>query len=153
MKVLNSQIKISTRSQYDYLISLGFQPLIDWKHFDLDIHLRVGIQRELFGHSYFGRGSIKEANQRFYNWNWKYRPNYCQETTQPLYNYSSVHISHISGRGSHPEMASDPRNANILNKPSHDNWEDSKKRKGMRIYNYNLIIIEMLTEEYNILII
>ena len=151
MKVLNQQIRIDSKGHYDHLTSLGFQPLIDWKHFDIDIQLRVETQRLLFGKSYFGRGSIKESNQRFYDWCWKHSSKYCQETMRPLYEYSSVHISHINGRGAHPEMAIDPRNKNILNHVSHQKWEDERQRKGMRIYDYNLIVIEMLVEEYNML--
>ncbi len=148
MRVLNQRINIDTKDQYDFILSKGFQPLFDWKHFILDIHLRVEIQRYLFGKSYFGRGNIKEANQRFYEWNWKYKAHYCQETIQTLHNYHSVHISHINGRGAHPEMANDPRNVNILNYFSHQKWEDEKRRKGMRIYDYNIIIIKMLQEDY-----
>ena len=141
--------QITTREEYDICISRGFQPLIDWRHFSVDIQLRVDLQREIFGHSIFSRGDVTKGNDRFYHWVWKNKHQVCEETLSPLNNYSSVYISHILTRGAHPEIGHDPRNTNILCYISHNRWEDPEKRKGMNIYMLNCLIIRMLTEDYN----
>lgn len=140
---------MTTREEYDYCINRGGNPLIDIKNFKLDISLRVEIQRELFGHCIFGRCSnIVAANDRFYRWIWDNKPHQCEETLRPLNSYSAVYISHILARGSHPEMAHDPRNVNILCFLSHSRWENGDKYN-MRIYPKNKKMIELLLSEYN----
>lgn len=124
---------------------------MDIKHFEMDILLRVEIQRELFGHCVFGRGNIPAANDRFFRWVWDNKqtqtPKRCEETLTPLWNFSAVYCSHILTRGSHPEMAHDPRNINILSYKSHNRWENGL-RECMRIYPGNVRIIELLKKEY-----
>ena len=39
---------ITTREEYDYVVSRGYEPLTDAR-FPMDIHLREEIQREFFG--------------------------------------------------------------------------------------------------------
>lgn len=133
---------ISERWEYDYIVSRGFEPLLDTNHFRMDIRLRIAIQREKFG-----TGHTPEENERFYRWIWEHKPHYCEETMRPLSNYSATFVSHILTRGANPEMAHDPRNVNILCFEMHNKWENGD-RKGMRIYPANLLRIEELKKEY-----
>lgn len=138
---------ITERCEYDYCVAHGYEPLIDIKKFQMDIRLRVEIQRELFGHCVFGRGDVPVANQRFYRWVWEHKPHRCEETMRPLYNYSATFISHILARGAFPEMAHDARNVNILCWQMHEKWEHGDRER-MRIYAGNMRTIEMLKKEY-----
>lgn len=142
-------IEINSRIDYDLCISRGFEPLIDWRRFKMDIHLRVDIQRDIFGRVIFNRTlSVPKANLKFYHWNWEHRPHYCEESTAEIQVYSAMVISHILARGAHPDMAHDPRNVNILNGYYHPKWEDPDRRTGMKIYPANLIVIDLLNEDY-----
>lgn len=132
---------IDTRELYDYARKRGYEPLID-RRFAMEIHLRVSIQRELFG-----RGHTPEENERFYRWCWEHYPHICSETMRPLRQYSATYISHILTRGAHPEMAHDPRNVNILSFEMHNRWENGD-RQNMRIYQMNQLTIQMLRNEY-----
>lgn len=132
---------IDTRELYDYARKRGYEPLID-RRFAMEIHLRVSIQRELFG-----RGHTPEENERFYRWCWEHYPHLCSETMRPLRQYSATYISHILTRGAHPEMAHDPRNVNILCFEMHNRWENGD-RQNMRIYQMNKLTIQMLRNEY-----
>lgn len=136
---------ITERWEYDYAVSRGFEPLIDTRHFRLDIRLRIEIQREKFG-----TGHTPEENEKFYRWVWEHKPHYCEETMRPLPNYSATFVSHILTRGANPEMAHDPRNVNILCFEMHNKWENGD-RKGMRIYPANAMRIEELKRDYQIL--
>lgn len=135
-------VKIDTREEYDFCKAHGFEPLVD-RRFIMDIHLRVSIQRELFG-----SGHTPEENEKFYRWCWEHYPHWCMETMKPLYHYSAIYVSHIMTRGAHPEMAHDPRNVNILCFEMHNKWENGN-RKQMRIYRTNQLAIETLKAEYN----
>lgn len=140
---------ISTREEYEYCLTSGFNPLVDTKHFEMDIFLRVEIQRELFGLCVFGRGeNIQAANERFFRWVWDHKPHVCEETMKPLHQYSAVHVSHILTRGAFPEMAHDPRNTNILTLEAHNKWEHGDQKR-MRIYAKNIKMIELLKSEYS----
>ena len=132
---------IDTRELYDYARKRGYEPLID-RRFAMEIHLRVSIQRELFG-----RGHTPEENERFYRWCWEHYPHICSETMRPLRQYSATYISHILTRGAHPELAHDPRNVNILSFEMHNRWENGD-RQNMRIYQMNQLTIKMLINEY-----
>lgn len=138
---------ITDRDEYQYCIKRGFQPLLDIRNFRLEIGLRVEIQREIFGHCITGRGDIPAANERFFRWVWEHKPHQCEETMRPLANYSAVYCSHILTRGSHPEIAHDPRNINILSFESHNRWENGD-RQNMRIYPGNMRLIELMKTEY-----
>ncbi len=140
-------VRINNIIEYDYAVSRGFVPLMDLK-FILPIKLRVQIQNKIFGRVAIGKGNILKANQRFYEWVWHKKPKFCEETMRPLYQYSAVHISHILSRGAYPEMAHDPRNTNLFSFHAHQMWEDSTKRKQMRIYKENMNRVEMLINEY-----
>lgn len=136
-------ITLSTREEYDYLLRNGIDALTDLR-FEMDINLRIAVQHELFG----TREDVQRANERFYRWVWEHKPHYCEETMQPLREYSAVYVSHILTRGAHPEMAHDPRNVNLLCFDMHNKWENGK-REEMRIYKRNQEIIERLKREYN----
>lgn len=140
-------VLLTERSEYDYCVARGFEPLIDDRYFKLDIRLRVELQREIFGHCAIGRGDIPVANQRFFRWVWEHKPHRCEETMRPLERYSAVYCSHILTRGAFPDMAHDPRNINILCPEMHERWETGN-RQGMRIYGRNQRIIEKLKSEY-----
>lgn len=142
-------INITTREEYDICTARGHEPLVDTKNFVIDISLRVEIQKEIFGHCTHGRGNIPQANERFFRWVWEHKPHICEETMQPLRNYSAVHCSHILTRGAYPEMAHDPRNINLLCFEMHNKWENGK-REEMRIFKKNEKIIETLKKEYSI---
>lgn len=134
---------ISERWEYDYIVSRGFEPLLDTNHFRMDIRLRIAIQREKFG-----TGHTPEENERFYRWIWEHKPHYCECCMRPLPNYSATFVSHILTRGAYPEMAYDARNVNILCFNHHNCWEHETTRKGMRIYAANLLRIQELKKDY-----
>ncbi len=140
---------IDTYEQYQELETLGNEPLSDWRRFEIEISLRVRIQRMLFGHRELTKAdNIVLANSRFYRWCWEHSLKVCEETGQPLHYYAAIHVSHILTKGSHPEMAHDPRNVNILNARSHERWESGKVR-GMKIFPQNELVIKMLKKEYS----
>lgn len=140
------KIKISTHLEYDYCQRGGYEPLLD-DRFDMDIALRVQIQKEKFGRGVYGK-DVAQANERFFRWVWNNKPHRCEETMKPLPNYSACYCSHILTRGAFPEMATDPRNINILSLEMHNKWENGN-RKEMRIYEQNMETIEKLKKEYS----
>lgn len=124
----------------------GYNPLFNQK-FTIDFDLRVSIQNQIFGKSELSKGSIPQANEKFYRYMWEFKPHFCEECLKPLRNYSSSFISHILSRGSSPEMAHDVRNINILCLIHHNQWETGE-RKTMRIFPGNEKIIKTLKTEY-----
>lgn len=132
-------------AEYELCVNRGFQPLIDWRNFYVQIGLRKYLQNELFGH-----GDIEKQNQKFYKFVWENSPHVCHETGRPLYHFSASFISHIISRGANRAMAIDPRNANILWVPMHNKWEYGGKeaRKSMNIYPMNQLIIKELKGDY-----
>ncbi len=145
----NERYQITTREEFDYCVERKMNPLVDDRCFDIDINLRVQIQKELFGHCDFGRGDIPAANQRFFKWVWQNKPHQCEECLRPLNNFAAIYCSHILSRGAHPEMSNDPRNINILCPEDHCRWEHATTRKSMRIYSKNMRMIEQLKNEYS----
>lgn len=137
----NDKILIDTRAEYVLCRARGYEPLID-RRFDMNIHLRLSVQHELFG-----RGHSPKENEKFYRWCWEHYPHQCQETMRPLHKYSATYISHILTRGAHPEMAHDPRNVNVLCFEQHNRWENGD-RENMRIYRSNVQLINQLKKEY-----
>lgn len=135
-------IVIDSHQLYGYARSRGYEPLID-RRFEMEIHLRVDIQRAMFG-----KGHSPEENEKFYRWCWEHKPHYCEETMRPLRNYSAVYVSHILTRGAHPEMAHDPRNVNLLCFEMHNKWENGD-RESMRIYRANEQMIAKLKDDYS----
>lgn len=129
-------------AEYNYAVSRGYEPLLDTKHFRLDIQLRVQIQNDKFG-----TGHTPAENEKFYRWCWEHMPHRCEETMRPLPNYSAAYVSHILSRGAFPEMAHDPRNVNILCFEMHNKWENGN-RQDMKIYAANIMRIEELKNDY-----
>lgn len=139
-----SKILITERGEYDYAKTHGTtEPLID-SDYEIVFSLRLELQKEMFGKYMW------QNNQRFYRWFWNNYPHErcCEETGIYLREFSPVHISHILSRGAHPEMAYDARNINLLCFEAHRQWEDSYKRKSMKIYERNLITMQKLREDY-----
>ena len=131
-------IDIENMAEYEYCVGRGLNPLLN-PMFNVDINLRVEIQRALFG-------PIAE-HEKFFRWVWEHKPHYCEECLAPLHNYSAVYCSHILTRGAHPEMAHDCRNINILCYTHHSMWEYGN-RHSMRINAKNQQTIDKLTKEY-----
>jgi hypothetical protein len=131
------RVLVKTQEQYNEYVKAGFNPLLDWFHFTIEINLRVNIQSILF-----------KNDIAFYHWIWEHKPHICEETMQPLHNYSAVYVSHILSRGAHTEMRHDPRNANLLSFDQHQIWENGKRQR-MRIFEINKIVINILKNEYN----
>lgn len=138
---------ITTKEEYDYLVQKGINPLLDDRNFQMEISLRIQIQRDIFGHCAMGRGNVPAANERYFRWMWENKPHYCEECMKPLNNYSAVYCSHILTRGSRPEAAHDPRNMNLLCFKHHNQWEVGD-RESMRIYPRNLKTIDLIKSEY-----
>ncbi len=144
-------MEISNLKDYNIELSKGFQPLIDFGY-EVEFSLRLILQTELFfptGHN------VVKANDRFYHWVFKNKQrlaidNYCEECCVPIYEYHSGYISHILPRGGFPEMAHDVRNANILCRHHHTQWENWKRCKDMKIYPANEIIIKELKFDYHV---
>ena len=139
-------IEINNRVDYDLCVSRGFEPLMDWRKFKMDIGLRLDIQAETFGKAI----SITKANDKFYHWNWEKKPHVCEETCGEIEVYSASVISHILSRSNRPDMAHDPRNTNILTRYYHHKWEDERRRKGMRIFPVNKVVIDLLNKDYRL---
>lgn len=138
---MSNKVNISTVEEYDYCISRGYEPLAN-PLFILPISLRIEMQQRKFG-----IGNTIEANSKFYRFAWDNRPHRCEECFKPLHDYSAIYVSHILSRGAHPAMAYDIRNTNILCFKHHNQWETGN-RKGMRIYNTNERIKDVLLSEY-----
>lgn len=146
-KATNKRFIIETKKEYRVVQERGYEPLL-CSFLDIDINLRVQIQRELFGMPEIGKKNIPQANQKFYKWVWNHKPHYCEEFMTPLDTYSAVFISHIFTKGGFPEMAHDPRNTNIFSFKAHQMWENPEQRKKMRIYYENLQVMEKLKNDY-----
>jgi hypothetical protein len=134
-------IELSTREEYLYAVSRGYEPLAD-PRFDLPISLRYEIQNEKFTNDI-----------QFYRWRFENSPQVCEETGTPLYAYSSRYVSHILSRGAWPVMRYDYRNINILRDDIHTKYENATAavRASMRIYRKNQETIALLKREYALL--
>jgi 5-methylcytosine-specific restriction endonuclease McrA len=131
---------ITSREEYDYALSRGYDALID-KRFPMPIDLRREIQKERFGKN------NAAGNTKFYRYCLDNLPPVCEECGRGILYPSAINVSHILTRGAHPECAHDPRNVNILCLDCHARWENGDRR-GMRIYERNQATIELLRKEY-----
>lgn len=139
-------INITTLEEYDYIVSRGFEPLLDWRKFEICIELRKSIQFDIFG-----EGSFQTANDKFYHWIWEHSIHNCAETGVYLPTYSAVYISHIISRGSDRRMAIDARNINILSPQIHAVWDNgtTEQKQKLNIYRENQLIINLIKKDYN----
>lgn len=133
---------IETREEYDYCVKRGYEPLVD-ERFPMSHELRREIQREKFGKN------TMEDNQKFYKFCLHHLPLVCKECGRPILYPSATNVSHILSRGSHPEMAHDPRNVYILCAEHHEQYEHKPTRRRMRIFDMSEERIQMLKQEYN----
>ena len=129
-------ISIKDIAEYNYCLKRGLNPLLS-AICDVDINLRIELQRKMF-----------PTIEKYYRWNWDHKPHYCEECLRPLPDYSATFCSHILSRGAHPEMATDPRNINILCFNHHQQYEFGD-RQSMRIFAKNQQTIEKLKFEYS----
>lgn len=149
---MTEPVFITNWDEYEKCIAQGVQPLLYNPLVKMDIHLRVEVQRELFGLCKMGPNRIPQANERFYRWCWDHIqpnawPHWCEESGSPLYMYRAEQISHILSKGGHPDMAHDPRNINILSLRQHERWENGSRQE-MLIYSGNMRRINLLKTEY-----
>ena len=135
---------VTTREDYDILLARGIDCLYD-QRFDLEINLRVEIQRERFG------GNTVEDNSKFYRYCINHFAMVCENCGKPIPNPTATNVSHILTRGAYPEMAHDPRNINILCYECHNLWEHKTTRSRLRLWfvEKNERTIEKLKQEYN----
>ena len=134
---------VTTREDYDILLARGIDCLYD-RRFHLEIGLRRAIQKERFG------GNNAEGNAKFYNYCLRHFAHVCENCGKPITNPTATNVSHILTRGSHPEMAHDPRNVNILCFDCHNLWEHKTTRDRLRLWfvEKNERTIEQLKQEY-----
>ena len=100
------------------------------------------------------RESLADKDQKFYREVWRAREDgwgqiRCEECGQPL-NYAASHVSHNISRGAHPEpfFRWNPKNVAMLCLMHHGQWEDSHKRKRMKIWPDKQRAMQELMQEY-----
>ena len=137
-------VEITNREDYDALLKRGIDCLYD-KRYHLEIGLRREIQREKFGKN------DDEGNYLFYRYCLHHFPAICENCGKPIEHPWATNVSHIITRGSHPEMAHDPRNVNILCWECHELWEHKTTRNRLNPWfvEKNERTIQMLKQEYN----
>lgn len=137
-------VEITNREDYDALLKRGIDCLYD-KRYHLEIGLRREIQREKFGKN------DDAGNALFYAYCIKHFPHVCENCGKPIEHPWATNVSHILSRGSHPEMAHDPRNVNILCWECHELWEHKTTRNRLNPWfvEKNERTIQMLKQEYN----
>lgn len=134
---------VTTREDYDILLSKGIDCLYD-PRFDLEIGLRIAIQKEKFGKN------DDEGNAKFYHYCLTHFPMVCENCGKPIRYPWATNVSHILTRGAHPRLAHDPRNINILCAECHSAWEHTTTRYKLRLWfvEKNERTIEELKREY-----
>ena len=137
-------VEITNREDYNALLKRGIDCLCD-KRYHLEIGLRREIQREKFGKN------DNEGNAKFYAYCIKHFPHVCENCGRPIPFPCATNVSHILTRGSHPEMAHDPRNVNILCRACHALWEHAPTRFKLNpwLVEKNERTIKLLKQEYN----
>lgn len=137
-------VEITNREDYDALLKRGIDCLYD-KRYHLEIGLRREIQREKFGKN------DDAGNALFYAYCIKHFPHVCENCGKPIEHPWATNVSHIITRGSHPEMAHDPRNVNILCWFCHSAWEHTTTRHYLNLWflEKNARTIQLLKQEYN----
>lgn len=140
-------IQINTMADYNQVSAIGFNPLIDWRRFIIDINLRLELQNKLFGKTEFGHSDIPKANQKYYTYCWDNSlVKVCEECMHPLWDFKAAYISHILSRKGYPELAHDLRNFNLLCLICHHQWEYNLT--GMKIRKKNKIVVRLMQSDY-----
>lgn len=136
--------RITNREDYDALLKRGIDCLYD-KRYQLEIGLRREIQRERFGKN------DDEGNAKFYAYCLHHFPHVCENCGKPIPHPWATNVSHILSRGSHPQVAHDPRNVNILCWECHTAWEHTTTRHKLNPWfvEKNERTIKLLKQEYN----
>lgn len=140
------KIQITTKEQYYDIVKQfkgKYDPLVGIAGFEIEHKLRLELQEEIFG-----KGNKQENNQKFYHWVWEHKPHYCYNCSKPLPEYSAKFISHRFSRGAHPEMAYDPRNADIMCQRCHERFEHKTTRVTMAKCDRIEREMKRLKEEY-----
>ena len=134
---------VTTREDYDILLSKGIDCLYD-PRFDLEIGLRIAIQKEKFGKN------DDEGNAKFYHYCLTHFPMVCENCGKPIRYPWATNVSHILTRGAHPEASHDPRNISILCAQCHELYEHSTTRDQLRMWYVEKTerVKEMLKKEY-----
>ena len=137
-------VEITNMEEYDALLKRGIDCLYD-KRYHLEIGLRREIQREKFGKN------DDAGNALFYAYCIKHFPHVCENCGKPIEHPWATNVSHILSRGSHPEMAHDPRNMNILCWECHQKFEHTTTRHYLNPWfvEKNERTIQLLKREYN----
>jgi hypothetical protein len=97
------------------------------------------------------RETLAQKDQRFYREAWDARADKnglcrCEECGQ-LMDYAACHVSHNLTRQAHPALRWDHDNISILCLMHHMQWEDSHKRKKMKIWPEKQQVIKRLLEK------
>lgn len=116
---------ITTREEYEELLSRGIDALYNERGGILDNALRRELQREKFGKN------DALGNSKFYKYCIKNRPMVCEHCGRPIRNPSAVNVSHILSKKEFPEGSHDARNINILCFGCHTRWEYRTTRASM----------------------
>lgn len=137
-------MEITNREDYDALLKRGIDCLYD-KRYHLEIGLRREIQRDKFGKN------DDDGNFLFYRYCLHHFAHVCENCGRPIEHPWATNVSHILTRGSHPEMAHDPRNVNILCWTCHELWEHAPTRFKLNPWfvEKNERTIQLLKQEYN----
>ena len=136
---------LTTREEYDDLLKRGIDALYDERVAVLDHALRREIQKAKFG------GNDDAGNAKFYAYCLHHKACVCENCGKPIRHPWATNVSHILTRGSHPEMAHDPRNVNILCWECHELWEHTTTRDRLNPWfvEKNERTISKLKREYN----
>ena len=141
-------ITISSPAELELCLSSNVNPVLYHPIYKLDFRYRILLQDILFGKPALTKNRVVSANDKFYHYCWSHGYGLCENCNLQLNEYNAVFISHILSRSSHPEMAHDPRNHNILCGSCHHKWESTTNFE-MMIFLHNQIIIKELKSEYS----
>ena len=142
---MDAKYVITTWEEYNDLLKRGIDALYDERVAVLDNSFRREIQKAKFG------GNDDAGNAKFYAYCLHHKACVCENCGKPIRHPWATNVSHILTRGSHPEMAHDPRNVNILCWECHELWEHTTTRDRLNPWfvEKNERTISKLKQEYN----
>ena len=142
---MDAKYVITTWEEYNDLLKRGIDALYDERVAVLDNSFRREIQKAKFG------GNDDAGNAKFYAYCLHHKACVCENCGKPIRHPWATNVSHILTRGSHPEMAHDPRNVNILCWECHTAWENTTTRDRLNPWfvEKNERTISKLKQEYN----